>query len=128
MTKFKPGDVVRRTGYGNIIRYKDMLIGDVDTVVAAETDQLHLENFGTGHAPAYFELVCDDPLPDAPRSVMYPGISSQRYAVARRRDAGITLLLQDARQCTISAETALCMAHDLRRMAMEIKRQEKKDA
>jgi len=132
MTKFKQGDVVRRTGHGITANYRGMHIGDVDTVANA-TGSLHLAKFGGGHDPAYFELVCDDPLPDVPRDVAYnQGIDAHTLtvrALAANKTYRGRLVIGLPGICTVlTPDDALNLCHDLRRMAMEIKRQDEKDA
>ena len=139
MTKFKPGDVVRRTGHGITSNYRGMHIGDVDTVIEA-TGSLHLANFGGGHDPAYFELVFNYRLPDAPTDVLYidqyTAVTGQ--SIAARDGAGVRVRLDPygyplisvqvgaaGLQTRLDADSALQLCHDLRRMAMELKRREK---
>ena len=53
MAKFKKGDKVKRIGGA----YRGMGVGDIDTVVYPEEDQVLLEKFGAGHNPACLVLV-----------------------------------------------------------------------
>lgn len=79
----------------------------------------------------------DDPLPPAPESVRYYhqgyhsihadaflDVHSGHFASGPR----IRINDKNNRGITIDADTALQLAHDLRRMAMEIKRKEKQHA
>lgn len=148
MTKFKKGDVVKRVGHGYVTTYHGMCVGDTDTVVGVhpgvnDTDMLSLDKFGDGHSSRFFELVNDDPLPDAPTDVLY---IDQYTAVTGRRSvvrdgAGVRVRLSPYEASLISvsvggsclwsrldADSALQLAHDLRRMAMELKRKEKLNA
>lgn len=95
---------------------------------------------GFGKAVLFTPLVeQDDPLPPAPESVMYIGRQVQTrilrvktYAVApRERVVDLHIgggILGDGKSCSLDADAALQLAHDLNRMANEIKRKEKQDA
>lgn len=76
----------------------------------------------------------DDQLPPAPKSVRYyhrgyHGIHADAYLDVHSGHFAsgprIRINEKDNRGITIDADTALQLAHDLRRMAMEIKRKEK---
>lgn len=78
----------------------------------------------------------DDPLPPAPESVRYyhssyHGVHEDAYLniYSGRFSSGprIRIADKDNRGITIDADTALQLAHDLRRMAMDIKRKEKQN-
>lgn len=53
MDKFKVGDKVKRIAGA----YRGMVVGDIDTVVYPEEDQVLLERFGAGHSTACLVLV-----------------------------------------------------------------------
>lgn len=68
----------------------------------------------------------DDPLPPAPESGVYFNHDNSRKATLRAEEAVVALGVDGAaRKVRLTADTALVLAHDLRRMAMEIKRKEK---
>lgn len=75
----------------------------------------------------------DDPLPPAPESVLYIGMQDYYRALrVGRHDGGGVLdlhigggVLGDGKSCILDPDSALQLAHDLTRMAMEIKRKEK---
>ena len=81
----------------------------------------------------------DDPLPPAPESVMYIGRQVQTrilrvktFAVAPGGQV-VDLhigggILGDGKSCSLDADAALQLAHDLNRMANEIKRKGKQNA
>lgn len=53
MVKFKKGDKVKRIKG----RYEGMSLGDIDTVVHANDDEVILEKFGAGHSPSSLALI-----------------------------------------------------------------------
>lgn len=146
MSKFKVGDKVVRKAHKNTSSFKSYL-GDfayyVITDITTSGHWLQLDNFTDGGADPYqwyadnFELYQepeDEELPSAPKSVRYHhearrGLTSDSYLdvysgsfVSGPR---IRLRNKDNIGITIDADTALQLAHDLRRMAMDIKRKEK---
>lgn len=65
MTKFKPGDGVRRTSHNNNdYPFNGMPVGAEDEVTDVRVAGLTLRNWGSGHDPSRFELVPPDPKPD----------------------------------------------------------------
>ncbi|ALA46475.1 hypothetical protein BF2512_18 [Dickeya phage BF25/12] len=68
----------------------------------------------------------DDPLPPAPESGVYFNHNNSRKATLTA-ERGIVALGVDGttRKVRLTAETALVLAHDLHRMAMEIRRKER---
>lgn len=142
MGKFNVGDVVvRKHALNNLFRYE---IGDGPYIVTAVSSRGHWlqingwDSNGKDKHPwcaINFELVqMDDPLPPAPESVRYYhrgyhsihtdaylDVHSGHFASGPR----IRINDKDNRGITIDADTALQLAHDLRRMAMDIKRKEK---
>lgn len=82
------------------------------------------ENFALYDGPE------DDMLPPAPQSTLYLTENGDRKLRARSIHGGINILIQHgtlrtAAGYTLEADAALQLAHDLRRMAMEIKRKGK---
>lgn len=100
--------------------------------------------YGAGTIKGFTEAVLftplieqDDPLPPAPESVRYYhrgyyGIHADAYLDVHSGHFAsgprIRINDKDNRGITIDADTALQLAHDLTRMAMEIKRKEKQNA
>lgn len=74
----------------------------------------------------------DDPLPPAPRGALYINSNGWGLKVQHDSEAGLLIATGDPQKpnrgwvgATIDADAALQLAHDLRRMAMNIKRKEK---
>jgi hypothetical protein len=72
----------------------------------------------------------DDPLPPAPESGVYYSYNNDRRMTAKLEQGtpeDVIAVGTDASfmKVRLTAETALVLAHDLTRMAMEIKRKEK---
>lgn len=53
MAKFKKGDKVKRIEGC----YEGMSVGDIDTVLHANDDEVLLDKFGAGHSPASLTLI-----------------------------------------------------------------------
>lgn len=128
----KVGDTVVRTRDV----YQDMLPGDKDTVIGIRETygggyDVTLEKFGLGHSPRSLAVI-EPRLPPVERHVVYNQGHGNRLSLTlleanQWHPARIRVDLPGI--CTILApDDALNLCHDLRRMAMEIKRQEKKDA
>lgn len=153
MSKFKVGDkVVRKEAMGKDTFFQDRLGGKIYYVVTSVSDGgywLQLDGWRSNHNthPWYvlnFELYQEpgDELPPVPSSVsymnfkrdpgndqrlvldkdnecvgglMYIGVIPRRGSTRAREEIGIN----------IDPDSALQLAHDLRRMAMDIKRKEK---
>lgn len=157
MSKFKVGDKVVRKAHKNNSSFKSYM-GDfayyVITDITTSGHWLQLDNFTDGGADPYpwyadnFELYQEpeaDELPPVPSSVSYlntkrdPG-NDQRLVLERdsETDEGLLYIGIVPRKGSTRAEleiginmspdAALQLAHDLRRMAMEIKRKEKANA
>lgn len=156
MSKFKVGDKVVRKAHKNTSSFKSYL-GDfayyVITDITTSGHWLQLDNFTDGGADPYpwyaynFELYQEpkDELPPVPDEVAYmnskrdPG-NDQRLVLDKYNGAGEGLMYigiiprkgstraQGAIGINIDPDSALQLAHDLRRMAMEIKRKEKQNA
>lgn len=148
MTKFKVGDVVERTGGVSGV-WRAFAARDTGPYIVTSTtpggwiqlngcESIHE---GLGKHPFdddNFTLVeQDDQLPPAPESVRYYhrgyyGIHADAYLDVHSGHfaSGPRIRINDKnnRGITIDADTALQLAHDLTRMAMEIKRREKQNA
>lgn len=74
------------------------------------------------------KVVGDDPLPPAPESGLYFSHNNWRVATLKLGPGVVAIGITgaDLRVC-LTPETALVMAHDLRRMAMELKRKQKQE-
>lgn len=82
----------------------------------------------------------DDPLPPAPESVLYIGLQQHvhrrlQVKVFKSADGGSVVdlhiggdMLGDGKSCVLAPDAALQLAHDLNRMANEIKRKGKQNA
>lgn len=153
MSKFKVGDKVVRKAHKNTSSFKSYQ-GDfayyVITDITTSGHWLQLDNFTDGGADLYpwyadnFELYQEpkDGLPPVPDKVAYmnskrdPG-NDQRLVLAKYNGAGEGLMYigiiprkgstraKAEIGINIDPDSALQLAHDLRRMAMEIKRKEK---
>ena len=78
----------------------------------------------------FWQLIAEaDELPPAPTSVSYLKDDGRRKLVAKITGGSVTLLLNLRKVSTLAysldPDAALQLAHDLRRMAMDIKRKEK---
>lgn len=153
MSKFKVGDKVVRKAHKNNSSFK-VYQGDfayyVITDITASGQWLQLDNFTDGGNDPYpwyaeyFELYQekDDELPPVPASVSYLNTkrdrgNDQRLVLERdsETDEGLLYIGIVPRKNSTRAEkeiginmspdAALQLAHDLRRMAMDIKRKEK---
>ena len=145
MSNFKIGDTVRRVGtWGLSVGLPAGKVGIVGELFGS--DLVEIKGYGDWlHTTESLELVTqDDGLPPAPKSVryyssyivgrndqhlvldgynnsypdkalMYLGIVPRTGSTRASKKIGINM----------DADTALQLAHDLRRMAMEIKRKEK---
>lgn len=146
MSNFKIGDVVKRLDAGFLHH-----VGPEPHVVTGVTTDGWLQvNHWRGLSgqeypwyAKYFTLVDggDDELPPAPESVLYNARSDKgcNLEVASLKaneyyDARIRIGVwnncgaKQGKVTCLTPDAALQLAHDLRRMAMEIKRKEKQDA
>lgn len=153
MSKFKVGDKVVRKAHKNTSSFKSYM-GDfayyVITDITTSGHWLQLDNFTDGGADPYpwyadnFELYQEpkDELPPVPDKVAYmnskrdPG-NDQRLVLEKDNGDGEGLMyigVVPKKGSTrakveiginIDPDSALQLAHDLRRMAMDIKRKEK---
>lgn len=139
MTKFKVGDKVDRVQ--GLRSFQKLEGGGPYTVTAVSPSARFIQiNLNNHYGDSYpwdaqnFKLVeQDDPLPPAPKSGVY---------YSHNNDRRLTVLLEEGLpedviavgtgasflKVRLTAETALVLAHDLNRMAMEIKRKEKQNA
>ena len=143
MSKFKVGDVVRRKTFGNpgfayaLGRYETYTV----TAVSSEGLWIAVNDWNDNGQDLFpwsarnFELYTeqDDPLPPAPESVMY--VNKWRWAVGvRNLGDEVQIGTGNPNSCnhgwtyaTLDPDAALQLAHDLNRMANEIKRKEKQN-
>lgn len=120
--------------------------------VAAGTEVTIKEPFISSAGPGYWVELCDepgsriyyterrlgpvdDPLPPAPKSVMYLKEEGQRKLTASMYPSSVSIKIHLEYPGTVKClgysmepDAALQLAHDLTRMAMEIKRKEKQNA
>lgn len=153
MSKFKVGDKVVRKAHKNYSSFKSYM-GDfayyIITDITTSGHWLQLDNFTDGGADPYpwyadnFELYQEpeDELPPVPDKVAYmnskrdPG-NDQRLVLEKDNGGGEGLMYigvisrkgstraQGEIGINIDPDSALQLAHDIRRMAMDIKRKEK---
>lgn len=151
MSKFKVGDkVVRKPGTNNV-GFKEYQ-GDYSYYIVTNMTsgghwlQLNNSTIDGDYYPWYatnFELYQepDDELPPVPDSVYYPdmytlltglqafgGTSGLTVRKSPHTSEAINLSIDDSKWTRLDADAALQLAHDLRRMAMDIKRKEKANA
>lgn len=148
MSKFKVGDKVIRKSPGDSSSFKEHQ-GDFDyytiTDMTTHGYWLQLDNFTIDgdNYPWYavnFELYQgpDDELPPVPDSVYYPDMYTLLTGIptvggtsgltARKSPytlEAISLSIDGSKWTRLDADAALQLAHDLRRMAMDIRRKEK---
>lgn len=146
---FKVGDkVVRKPRKDNSVFERHNGVFDYYTITGVSTGGhwLQLDNFtdgGRDYYPWYasnFELYQEpeDELPPVPDSVYYPdmftlltgkraagGTSGLTVRQSPYTAEAISLSIDHSKWTRLDADAALQLAHDLRRMAMEIKRKEK---
>lgn len=152
MHKFKVGDkVVGEAGPGfmELLRYNQG-VKDYYTVTRTSAGGywLQLDGMQRYRDPVpwcaeYFKLYQepDDELPPVPDSVYYPdmytlltglqavgGTSGLTVRKSPYTSEAISLSIDDSKWTRLDADSALQLAHDLRRMAMDIKRKEKANA
>lgn len=143
MSKFKVGDkVVRKERCGEDEFFLSKLGRDIYYTVTSVSDRgsfIQVDGLGTrsDKHPWYinnFELYQEpeDELPPVPRSVSYLKENGRRKLVACINGGSVNVLLSlsyrgitDAVSYSMEPDAALQLAHDLRRMAMEIKRKDK---
>lgn len=139
MGNFKVGDVVERVSGCDLS--DGLPAGEVGIVsVLHGNDFVEIGGYGDWeHYVKNLELVerGDDPLPPAPESVLYNARSDQwcslevsslkanEYYDARIRIGVRNNCGEHGKVTCLTPEAALQLAHDLRRMAMEIRRKER---
>lgn len=141
MHNFKVGDVVERVDAGN---YSGMPSGKqgIITEVSRNGSNVRINGYGSWWhlAKSLRAVEQDDPLPPAPESVMYFNSirdegNDQCITVRPDNDPYYTGTLcisvhprgdyAGYQSVALDPDAALQLAHDLRRMAMEIKRKER---
>lgn len=152
MSKFKVGDkVVSSAGaeFTELLR-RNLGVRDYYTVtcISASGYRLQLDSMQRYRDPTPwraedFELYQepDDELPPVPNSVYYPdmytlltgipavgGTSGLTARKSPYTPEAISLSIDGSKWTRLDADAALQLAHDLRRMAMDIKREEKANA
>lgn len=155
MSKFKVGDKVAvvagkvNTGFMDLLR-SALGVREYHTITytSAEGYWLQLDGMVCYGDPIpwcseYFELYQepDDELPPVPDSVYYPdmytlltglhackGTSGLTVRKSPYTSEALSLSIDDSKWTRLDADAALQLAHDLRRMAMDIKRKEKANA
>lgn len=150
MSKFKIGDKVvvgaADTGYVELLR-RIQGVKDYHTVTRTSAGGYWLQLDGVNYlgdpvpwCAEYFELYQepDDELPPIPNSVYYPdmytlltglpavgGTSGLTARKSPYTSEAISLSIAGSKWTRLDADAALQLAHDLRRMAMDIKRKGK---
>jgi hypothetical protein len=125
MSKFNVGDVVVRThSY-----HAGMRVGDKATVAEVVCNTVKLVEYPQSrHDVANLEVVPDTRLPPAPTSVTY-NVATDMNTLTVKQSAGggrVYIGFKGHLVATLlDADDALQLCHDLRRMAMDIKRKEK---
>lgn len=146
MSKFKVGDKVVATADTGFIQLLQYTQGVKDYYTVTRTNAggywLQLDGIGRHGDPVpwcaeHFELYQepDDELPPAPRSVSYLKENGRRKLVANVCSSVVSVTLSldwcgktEVLGYSLEPDAALQLAHDLRRMAMAIKRKEKANA
>lgn len=152
MPKFKVGDKVVSTAGAQFIELLRRIQGvkDYYTVTHISAGGYWLQLDGVNYlgnpipwCAEYFELYQepDDELPPVPDSVYYPdmytlltglrackGTSGLTVRKSPNTSEALGLSIDDSKWTRLDADAALQLAHDLRRMAMDIKRKEKANA
>ena len=131
---FKVGDKVVRTKKidgktmrGEVVTKGPGLYIDIKLTEGAG---IHYAGDIYGGSADFWQLIAEvDELPPAPTSVSYLKDDGRRKLVAKITGGSVTLLLNLHKVSTLAysldPDAALQLAHDLRRMAMDIKRKEK---
>lgn len=137
MSKFKVGDKVRRilgldgdATYGVVVETN--LNSRIDVQLTAPAGPYAAGHIYLGNSSFWELLEEDDELPPVPDSVSYLKENGRRKLVARINGDSVNVLLSlsyrgitDAVGYNMEPDAALQLAHDLRRMAMDIKRKGK---
>lgn len=152
MSKFKIGDKVVSTAdaqFTELLR-RNLGVRDYYTVTCISASGYWLQLDGVNYfgdptpwRAEDFELYQepDDELPPVPDSVYYPdmytlltgipavgGTSGLTARKSPYTSEALSLSIDDSKWTRLDADAALQLAHDLRRMAMDIKRKEKANA
>lgn len=130
MTKFKAGDVAERNRAWP--EGKGLPSGKLGVVSSVVGDIIYIKGYGSwAHLEETLRLVeQDDPLPPAPESVRYyTSPAKVNYLDIHIGTYGELCIAATSGRDTfynyLDADAALQLAHDLNRMANEIKRKEK---
>ena len=127
MVNFKIGDVVRILGKPETLRtIVGVPLKYATLPWATSPSRVWLDNGGWIYITELELVDVDDPLPPAPESGLYFNHNGTRSASLELAE-GVIALGTNASilKVRLTPETALDLAYDLRRMAMEIKRKEK---
>ena len=147
MSNFKVGDVV--------VAIRDfpgqLTLGKEYTILSISYGHWHRVHTNDGKVDGFpantFKLAADDPLPPVPDSVMYYNSTTDEdnfqhmlvqphweleghlsIAIVKSGKKFDPLAYGDVLSLNLEPDAALQLAHDLRRMAMDIKRKEKRHA
>lgn len=133
MNTFKVGDRVGyNTAASNYADYTRLgLTGTVSGISSrglyVKWDDGKLKHHSSRHLVSFEPM--DDPLPPAPESGLYFSHSNARVATLKLEPDSVAIGVTGTNlKVRLTPETALVMAHDLRRMAMELKRKQKQEA
>ena len=133
MVNFKAGDVVvcmDNTRYTSQVKLGVPKVVHSVSLCGKYLRVLRDDTRNIGGYPAenfiLFQEEQDDPLPPAPESGLYFNHDGTRSASLKLEEGRIALGMNASiLKVRLTPETALDLAYDLRRMAMEIKRKEK---
>lgn len=128
MADYKIGDAVRRVDTWDLS--VGLPVGEVGVVsVLHGNDLVEIKGYSDWlHTTESLELVeqVDDELPPVPESGLYFNHNGTRSASLKLAEGSIALGTNASiLKVRLTPETALDLAYDLRRMAMEIKRKER---
>lgn len=153
MAKFKVGDKVTRKvctesrAFSRVLEHREYYtVTDVQNLEGAGLQWLQVDGYCLNlHDPCpwlgdNFELYVEpeEELPPAPKSVYYPdmftvmtglkaagGTAGITVRQSPYQDDAVSVSVDGSKWSRLDADAALQLAHDLRRMAMHIKRKEK---
>lgn len=133
MVKFKAGDtaVANQTSKVNAItKGEEYPVFSVDGgYIITCNDRGNASFILSSRFDPVKQVEVDDPLPPAPESGLYFSYNNWRVATLKLGPGVVAIGVTGADlQVCLTPETALVMAHDLRRMAMELKRKQKREA
>ena len=127
MVNFKIGDVVRVLGKPETLRtIVGVPLKYATLPFATSPSRVWLDNGGWVYITELELVDVDDPLPPAPESGLYFNHNGTRSASLELAEGVIALGMNASiLKVRLTPETALDLAYDLRRMAMEIRRKER---